>query len=268
MLSNDYLQPSTAPDFRNRGREKISIGEGENAAALSGQERDVLAQEHSLKAMSAGAQVSTTYHYTVGSDGRRYITSAEVTVRGDERTVDRVTGGVKHPAPAPDKTNEKQSAENSEDSVVRELEETEREVIAHEAAHQAAAGRFAGGVSYTYTQGPDGRAYITGGEVPIRVPASANPEETLRNMEQVQRAALAPHSPSGQDLAVAASAAAAAAQARQKLASSGASPLKTEVASIKAGLLFDRIWAKEEDRGERAFSAEKDRRELDGVKVA
>jgi hypothetical protein len=168
----------------------------------------------------------------------------------------------------------KRAEENSKSEVIRELEETEREVIAHEAAHQAAAGRFGGGVSYTYTRGPDGRAYITGGEVPIHVPASGDPEETLRNMEQVQRAALAPHSPSGQDIAVAASAAASAARAWQELASgagesnggktAGTEPFKTSAASVKAGLLFERIRAeeakeeKEETRGAASF-AEKNR---------
>ncbi|MDR1048545.1 MAG: hypothetical protein LBL51_02225 [Synergistaceae bacterium] len=274
MLSSGYLQPSFMPAPRPR-----EPSEGGNAAALSRQEREVLAQENSLRAASAGAQVSTTYRYTLGPDGRRYVTGAEVTVQGDERTVGRVTGGVKRRTLKPEKTavpadgtDGKRAEENSNSEVIRKLEETEREVIAHEAAHQAAAGRFGGGVSYTYTRGPDGRAYITGGEVPIHVPASSDPEETLRNMEQVQRAALAPHSPSGQDIAVAASAAASAARARQELASgaeesngtAGTEPFKTSAASVKAGLLFERIWAeeakeeKEETRGAASF-AEKNR---------
>ena len=104
------------------------------------------------------------------------------------------------------------------DAVIRELENIERGVIAHEAAHQAAAGRFGGPVSYTRTMGPDGKSYITGGQVPIRFVTGSTPEETLRNMEQIQKAALAPADPSGQDIRVAARAASAAAEARHEIA--------------------------------------------------
>ena len=88
---------------------------------------------------------------------------------------------------------------------VRQLAGREREVIAHEQAHSAVGGRYAGAPSYSYTRGPDGRSYISGGEVSIDVsPVPNDPEATLRKMEVVQRAALAPAEPSGQDLRVAA----------------------------------------------------------------
>ena len=48
---------------------------------------------------------------------------------------------------------------------VRELESTDRNVKAHEAAHQAAGGGLAGGASFTYTRGPDNKMYATAGEV-------------------------------------------------------------------------------------------------------
>ena len=102
---------------------------------------------------------------------------------------------------------------------VRQLASREREVIAHEQAHSAVGGRYAGAPSYSYTRGPDGRSYISGGEVSIDVsPVPNDPEATLRKMEVVQRAALAPAEPSGQDLRVAAAARAIAAQARAELA--------------------------------------------------
>ncbi len=91
-------------------------------------------------------------------------------------------------------------------SEVARLRRTEQNIRAHEAAHMAAGGAFAGGVSYIYAKGPDGKMYISGGEVPIQVPEGKTPEETARNMEIVKRAALAPADPSGQDLAVAAAA--------------------------------------------------------------
>jgi hypothetical protein len=66
--------------------------------------------------------------------------------------------------------------------------------------------------------GPDGKSYITGGEISINVPPSSDPKETIRNMEQVKAAALAPINPSSQDLNVAAVAANAQAQAAAQLA--------------------------------------------------
>lgn len=89
---------------------------------------------------------------------------------------------------------------------VRVLQQTEEKVIAHERAHMSAGGQFAGGVSYQYTQGPDGKRYISGGEVPISIRPGRNPAETVRNMQQVRRAALAPADPSPQDLSVASAA--------------------------------------------------------------
>ena len=70
----------------------------------------------------------------------------------------------------------------------------------------AAGGGFAGSASYVYAKGPDGKMYVVGGEVPIQAPEGKTPDETIKNMEIVQRAALAPPDPSAQDLAVAAAA--------------------------------------------------------------
>jgi len=91
-------------------------------------------------------------------------------------------------------------------SEIAKMQQTDRSVRSHEQAHMSAGGGFTGGVSYVYTRGPDGKMYITGGEVPIHAPEGKTPEETIQNMEIVRRAALAPADPSGQDLAVAAAA--------------------------------------------------------------
>ncbi len=84
-------------------------------------------------------------------------------------------------------------------------------------------GQFAGPVSYSYATGADGRRYIVGGEVSISAPEGKTPEETIRIMEQVKRAALAPGSPSPQDLRVAAAASAAQMRARAEMAKQDAS---------------------------------------------
>lgn len=89
---------------------------------------------------------------------------------------------------------------------VRELEKIDREVRAHEAAHQAAGGALAGAASYGYTRGPDNRMYAVEGEVPIRMQKGNTPEETIANAMQVIAAAMAPADPSPQDYKVAANA--------------------------------------------------------------
>ena len=102
---------------------------------------------------------------------------------------------------------------------VAKLSSRDREVRAHEQAHSAVGGNYAGGPTYIFKRGPDGRTYAVGGEVSIDVSAIANdPAATLRKMEQVARAALAPAEPSGQDRRVAAQAQVLAAQARIELA--------------------------------------------------
>jgi len=90
---------------------------------------------------------------------------------------------------------------------LRQLAQRDREVRSHEQAHAAVGGSLAGAPSYEYEQGPDGRRYAVGGEVPISVGKIANdPQASLDNARQVKRAALAPAEPSSQDRQVAAKA--------------------------------------------------------------
>jgi hypothetical protein len=107
-----------------------------------------------------------------------------------------------------------------EQAQVRELRRRDQEVRAHEAAHAAAGGAYVrGGVSYSYTTGPDGKRYAAGGEVGIdTAPVPNNPDATIAKMQTVRRAALAPANPSGQDMAVAAKAAQTQAVARMEAA--------------------------------------------------
>lgn len=249
MLSSGYLEPAVREPSPGKLREdrRLEAREASRspaAGSLALQERSVLDQERALKAAAGGnAEVYTVYHYTVGADGRRYITGASVTMKGQEADLNRAGNGLAtqeiqprtpkeagtaeadEAAKAPEaqpRTDAESAEEWQKDAQVRELKQIEREVIAHEAAHMAAAGALGGGVSYTYTAGPDGKRYITGGEVPIQIQPGSTPEETLRNMQQVQRAALAPADPSGQDRQVAAQAAAMAAQARSEIAAKNA----------------------------------------------
>lgn len=102
---------------------------------------------------------------------------------------------------------------------ITELVQRDREVRTHEQAHAAVGGQYAGAPTYSFKRGPDGQRYAVSGEVSIDVaPVPNDPEATLRKMEIVRRAALAPIEPSPQDLRVAALAQAQAAQARVELA--------------------------------------------------
>lgn len=102
---------------------------------------------------------------------------------------------------------------------VAQLEARDREVRAHEQAHIAASGGLSiGGAQFTYTRGPDGKQYATGGEVRLDISPGRTPQETIARAQAIQRAASAPASPSGQDRAVAAAAARMELQARQQLA--------------------------------------------------
>lgn len=101
---------------------------------------------------------------------------------------------------------------------VQELKARDREVRAHEQAHKAVGGRYAGAISYELERGPDGRSYAVGGEVRIDMSEVPNdPEATIRKMQVVRRAALAPAEPSAQDRRVAAEASAREIRARAEL---------------------------------------------------
>jgi len=97
--------------------------------------------------------------------------------------------------------------DSEEKSVLIQLQASDTKVRAHESAHlSAAAGIAAGGASFTYERGPDGRMYAVAGEVPISVSEGKDPQDTLEKMRQVEAAAMAPADPSPQDHAVAANA--------------------------------------------------------------
>ena len=92
-----------------------------------------------------------------------------------------------------------------EKQMLVELQARDAEVRSHEAAHQSG-GAATGGASYTYQQGPDGKMYAIGGEVSVSFSSGSTPEETIANAQAVISSAMAPGSPSGQDMAVASSA--------------------------------------------------------------
>lgn len=100
-----------------------------------------------------------------------------------------------------------QGLTEEEEAYVRELKAIDREVRAHEQAHAAKGGAYAGQPNYTYVTGPDGIRYAVAGTVQIDTgTVPGDPEATIRKLETVREAALAPSSPSAQDRSVAAQA--------------------------------------------------------------
>jgi hypothetical protein len=137
---------------------------------------------------------------------------------------------------------------DDEQQQVQDLQRRDREVRAHEQAHKAAGGSLAGHPTFETVRGPDGQSYAVSGEVKIDTgTVPNNPEATIRKMEQVKRAALAPSNPSSADRQVAAEADAKIQQARQekreqeavereKAKGGGASPESAGSAKPGAGL--------------------------------
>lgn len=147
----------------------------------------------------------------------RSVNSSSISRINDPLKPDRIhpsDNGTQSPAvtqPVATPSSKLSSAESIESdqqvqAQVRQLAQRDREVRDHEAAHAAAGGGLAGAPSYSYTRGPDGQLYATGGEVGINTSRSADPETSIQNARTVLQAALAPANPSPQDLRVAAQA--------------------------------------------------------------
>ena len=114
---------------------------------------------------------------------------------------------------------------------LNELKLRDLEVRTHEKAHASLGGQYASAPQFELTAGPDGRQYATDGEVSIDISEGSTPEETIRKMQQVKAAALAPAEPSPQDLRVAAEASQKSVEARNEIA---------QTAADKAGEAFER----------------------------
>lgn len=150
---------------------------------------------------------------------------------GAPAPADEERAALKPGDPAAPKARLEQAQLRLEQMEIAKLAERDREVRVHEQAHAAVGGALAGSPTYSYTRGPDGRSYVTDGEVSIdSAPVAGDPQATLAKMEQVRRAALAPAEPSAQDMRVAAQAQATAAQARGELAE-----LQSQAADRKEG---------------------------------
>lgn len=87
---------------------------------------------------------------------------------------------------------------------IKHMKAWENHVIAHERMHMLSGGGMVGAPSYVYKMGPDGKSYITGGEVTLYVPKTATLEGSEASLSKLKSAALAPLDPSPKDMAAAA----------------------------------------------------------------
>ncbi len=134
-------------------------------------------------------------------------------IRTEQQRITRPQDQQKSLLPGQQELSEREKRE------VQRLQQIDRKVRAHEAAHQAAAGSLVRGKTLRYQRGPDGRQYAVAGEVRIDIsPVPGDPAATIRKMQQVQRASLAPADPSPQDRSVAAHARRQEMRARQEVA--------------------------------------------------
>ncbi len=133
----------------------------------------------------------------------------------DQNTVDQRVTGVNRASEQFDQPNRGENGDNlgqanqltpEEQKTVQELKARDIEVRAHEQAHAAVGGQYAGSPQYDYQTGPDGKRYAVGGSVSIDVSAESDPKATIQKMQIVKRAAMAPAEPSAQDYKVAAAA--------------------------------------------------------------
>lgn len=134
----------------------------------------------------------------------------------DEQVQDQNKDNAKDPSAGKEDAQAKQQ-EQAEQREIEELEKRDKEVRSHEQAHASVGGQYAGAPSYEFENGPNGRQYAVGGEVSIDISPEGKPEDTIRKMQQVKAAALAPAEPSPQDLRVASEATQIASDARSEL---------------------------------------------------
>lgn len=150
---------------------------------------------------------SVNYSPQIQSDSPVQQSSKQRFVQSKDSMQPEGNGVNKKEPPVAESNTDEAQKEREIAQVVAQLKSRDTEVRTHEMAHLAAAGSYATGMNFTYQVGPDGKQYAVGGEVGIDVSAvSGNPEATFAKAQVVQRAALAPAEPSGQDLKVAAAA--------------------------------------------------------------
>jgi len=154
---------------------------------------------HPFSAAPAGQSEDNV---SLSKEGKE-LSAAQETSRGSDQENKQETD----PSQSETKGSDHLSLDETELRQVLQLRSRDTEVRAHEQAHLAAAGQYAaGGPSFSYQTGPDGKRYAVGGSVPIDIGEESTPAATIQKMRTVKRAALAPANPSAADRQIAAQA--------------------------------------------------------------
>lgn len=148
---------------------------------------------------------------TIGISGARGIDlmmqrdQIRATVSGEGGTAGTAQSASRQAAPESRKnTVPPRELTPEEKRIVAELQQIDRRVRDHERAHLAAgSGVITSTADFTYTYGPDGRAYAIAGEVGIDTSPESKPEDNIYKGQRIQAAALAPRDPSPTDYHVA-----------------------------------------------------------------
>ena len=126
------------------------------------------------------------------------------------------------------KTETTETLTTSQKALILQLQATDSAVKAHERAHiSAGGGVIRSGATFVYQEAPDKKLYAIGGEVSIDTSEESSPQETIKKMQIVRTAALAPSDPSSTDYQVAATASMLQMQGRLEMARS----MQTELLS-------------------------------------
>lgn len=201
MINSISSSASTIAPYAPIGRQPVGL----ESTELKSSSMKALEQS----AESAPGQNRRGPEYNPNQDGER----------------DRVSGNdAQNPQ---SKSSAQQEQELKEQRLIDELATRDREVRAHEQAHAAIGGQYAGSPTYSFERGPNGVNYAVGGEVAIDTsPVPNDPEATLRKAQVIRAAASAPAEPSPQDRRVAAQAASLENEARAQIAAQSASEIQ------------------------------------------
>lgn len=212
-----------AMDMARRDNLRREVIEPVAAMERSAAEKGLMADE---KSRNGNSSAPTTYEdvKTKGLEYRQAVVEKDPQ-SGSEQEKQSSSGQQKDDP-------QQQKEQQDEKKRIAELKARDQEVKAHEQAHAAIGGQYAGAPSYEYETGPDGQQYAVGGEVRIDVSEVPNdPRATIQKMQQVKAAALAPAEPSNADRAVAAQASRTLMEAQADLAAEIAQMATTSLGS-------------------------------------